>query len=86
MPRLLASPCNLMYFKRHRDNNKEAIMPTIMPQSELTRKAVKWICEMREEKKDKTLSQIIELAAMQFNLGPRDVEFIERFFRDNPTS
>ncbi|WP_147821466.1 hypothetical protein [Salidesulfovibrio onnuriiensis] len=58
--------------------------PTIMPQSELTRKAVKWICEMQEDPSvDKPLQQLLELAGMQFNLSPRDMEFLERFFKQN---
>jgi len=55
-----------------------------MPQNELTRKAIRWICEMQEDPEvDKTLSQLIEMAGMQFNLGPRDMEFLERFFKEN---
>lgn len=57
-------------------------MATIVPQSELTRKAVKWICDMQQECEDKILAQLIEKAAMEFNLGPKDVEFLERFFRE----
>lgn len=59
-------------------------MTTIMPQSELTRKAVRWICEMQDDPAvDKTRQQLIEEAGVQFNLGPRDMEFLDRFFKQN---
>lgn len=53
-----------------------------MPQSELTRKAIAWISEMLDEGA-KPLSALIEDAAMRFNLGPKDVEFLERFYKEN---
>lgn len=57
-------------------------MTTIMPQSELTRKAVAWICEKQEEGKGSTLDALIEEAAVRFNLSPKDVEFLQRFYCD----
>jgi hypothetical protein len=57
-------------------------MTTIMPQSELTRKAVAWICEMQENSQEKSLSALLDEAAMRFNLGPKDVELLQRFFQD----
>jgi len=57
-------------------------MTTIMPQSELTRKAVAWISDMREASPGKSLLLLIEEAAMRFNLGPKDVEWLQRFFKD----
>ncbi|MEF2229537.1 MAG: hypothetical protein V3571_01285 [Pseudodesulfovibrio sp.] len=57
-------------------------MSTIMPQSELTRKAVAWICEKREECGSLPLSALLEEAAMRFNLGPKDVEFLQRFYKE----
>lgn len=57
-------------------------MATIMPQSELTRKAVAWICEKREECDTRPLAALLEEAAMRFNLGPKDVEFLDRFFKE----
>lgn len=58
-------------------------MPTIVPQSELHRKAVQWISERRPQKCDAAcLNRLIDEAAMRFNMGPRDVEFLQRFFRE----
>jgi len=57
-------------------------MTTIMPQSELTRKAILWISEMQESYADKSLDALLEEAAIRFNMGPKDVEFLQRFYRD----
>jgi hypothetical protein len=56
-------------------------MATIVPHSELARKAVEWICEHRRDS-EKSLSALIDDAAMRFNLGPKDVEFLNRFFQE----
>ncbi len=53
-----------------------------MPQSELTRKAVAWISEMQTADEEKELQSLIEEAAVRFNLGPKDVEFLQRFYRE----
>ena len=58
-------------------------MTTIMPQSELTRKAVAWICEMRDNGDRRPDSALIEEAGVRFNLGPKDMEFLLRFFKEN---
>jgi len=55
-------------------------MTTIMPQSELTRKAVAWISEMQESDCGKSVVLLIEEAAVRFNLSPRDVEHLQRFY------
>ncbi|KAB1441073.1 hypothetical protein [Pseudodesulfovibrio senegalensis] len=57
-------------------------MTTVMPQSELTRKAIKWICESMEKSGEAPLNKMIEQAAARFNLSPLDVEFLQRFFRE----
>ncbi len=59
-------------------------MTTIMPQSELARKAIAWICEMKESHEDKGINALIEEACVRFNLGPSDEEFLLRFFKENP--
>ena len=58
-------------------------MTTIMPQSELTRKAIAWICEAMENQTDKGLVALIEEAGVRFNLGPKDMEFLQRFYKEN---
>jgi len=56
-------------------------MATIMPQGDLARKAVAWISDQQQECERK-LSFLIDDAAMRFNLGPKDVEFLIRFFEE----
>ena len=55
-------------------------MTTIMPQGEMTRKAIAWISEMQESDAGKSLDALLEEAAIRFNLGPKDVEFLQRFY------
>lgn len=58
-------------------------MTTIMPQGELMRRAVKWIDERRAET-DQSLAGLIDMAALQFNLSPKDTAFLEQFFKEHP--
>jgi len=60
-------------------------MTTIMPQGELMRRAVKWIDERRAET-DQSLTGIIDMAALQFNLSPKDAFFLEQFFKERQES
>ncbi|WP_291327565.1 hypothetical protein [Desulfovibrio sp. UCD-KL4C] len=57
-------------------------MTTIVSNCELTRKAVKWISEQQGET-GKTHSVLLEEAAMRFNLSPKDMEFLDRFYKEN---
>lgn len=58
-------------------------MATVVPQSELTRRAIDWICEKcGQAASAKAKLGKIEEAAVRFNLGPLEVEFMERFFAD----
>ena len=60
-------------------------MPTIMPQGENVRKAVKWISEERQGSSAKTLSRLVEAAAVKFNLSPAESEYLARFFSEQKT-
>jgi len=56
-------------------------MATIVSQTELTRRALDWICEQGGEGVgEAALPRLIESAAVRFNLSPLEVEFLERFF------
>ena len=57
-------------------------MATIMPESEQSRKAVKWIDEQHRERPETRLDVLIEEACQRFNLGPKDAEFLQRFFTE----
>ena len=49
-------------------------MPTIMPQSELVRKAIAYLNEEHKRAPRKSLSSLLDEAGMRFNLTPVDAE------------
>ena len=58
-------------------------MATIMPTSELVRKAAAFIAEERELHPDKKLSALLDEAGMRFNLNPLDAASLERIFTED---
>lgn len=54
-------------------------MTTVMPHSELVRRAAAWVAE-RKEAKGCSLPVLLDEAGMRFNLGPADQEFLRKFF------
>ena len=52
---------------------------SIEPQGESLRKAVKWISEERRFNPQTDLKKLIENACIQFNLSPKDEDFLLRF-------
>ena len=57
-------------------------MATIMPQSELARKALAWISAERADT-GKPVAKLIEEACVRFNLGPKDAEYLARQLTDS---
>jgi hypothetical protein len=57
-------------------------MPTIIPQGEDLRKAVKWISEERQSSASKKLAKLVEEASVKFDLSPADGEFLFKFFKE----
>jgi len=57
-------------------------MPTIMPEGASLRKAIQWISQMREGEGKTSLMSLIDKACMRFNLGPKDCDFLQRFFTE----
>ncbi len=55
-------------------------MATIMPQGELLKKAIAWISEGQSQGKDR--AKLMNEAAVRFNLSPKDMEALQRFFKD----
>ena len=55
-------------------------MATIMPQSELLRRAVQYVSDEQKDNPDKKLFAIIDDASMRFNLSPIDGEALRRIF------
>ncbi|MBW1864389.1 MAG: hypothetical protein JRI64_01845 [Deltaproteobacteria bacterium] len=56
-------------------------MTTIQPDGEMIRKAVKWISEERQTDQSKKHQQMIEEAAIRFNLSPMEVEYLNNFLK-----
>ncbi len=56
-------------------------MPTMMPDGEDMRKAVKWISESLETNPDQSRMKLIEEAVFKFDLSPIDTDFLINFFR-----
>lgn len=59
-------------------------MPTIMPQSELVRKAAAFLAEQLSQTPGKSLASLLDEAGMRFNLTPLDAAALERLFRKEP--
>lgn len=55
---------------------------SIQPQGDDLRKAVKWISEERKFNPDKAVGELIREASAQFDLSPKDAEFLDRFVRE----
>lgn len=53
-------------------------MTTIVPQGDDLRKAVKWISEMVQNGTQKSKMELIDEAALRFDLKPADQEFLMR--------
>ena len=52
---------------------------SIEPQGESLRKAVKWISEERRFNPQTDLKKLVENDCIQFNLSPKDEDFLLRF-------
>ncbi len=48
--------------------------------------AVAWIADERRDHPTKNLTSILDEAAMRFNLGPQDWQFLHRFFKNDGSS
>jgi len=57
-------------------------MATIMPEGEAIRKAVKWVAAKLDESPHQPVRALIDKAGMTFNLSPKEMEFLDRFYRD----
>jgi len=55
-------------------------MTTIMPKGEKLRNAVKWISSELQSSDNESLLSLIEKAALQFNLSPKEEEYLKIFY------
>ena len=61
-------------------HKKEHLMATIMPASELVRRAAAWLAEHRALYPEKSLAALLDEAGMRFNLNPLDAAALGRLF------
>ncbi len=54
-------------------------MTSIHPQGEALKKAILWISEKRKKDPQINLAGIVDEAGFQFDLSPKDSEFLLRF-------
>jgi hypothetical protein len=65
------------FFKRSEE------MSTIQPKGEKIRQAVKWISDTRKDGESRPLSVVVQEAALQFNLSPKEEEFLMSFYEQD---
>ena len=58
-------------------------MATIMPKGDKVRQAVTWISGVLKENESASIPRLIEKAALQFNLSPKDEDFLRSFYKEN---
>ncbi len=56
---------------------------SILPEGEELRKAVTWISEERQTDPEASLAKLIQSASMEFDLSPKDAEFLAQFYKEN---
>jgi len=61
---------------------QEKGMPTIMPEGERIRQAVKFISAERMEDEKKSLRMLIQKASLKFNLSPKEEQDLVNFYRE----
>jgi hypothetical protein len=57
-------------------------MPTIIPEGERVRQAVKFISAERMEDDKKPIQKLIQEASLRFNLSPKEEEELVNFYRE----
>jgi hypothetical protein len=53
-----------------------------MPEGEEIQKAIQWVSENLEEKREQSLQKLVEKAVFKFDLSPVDAEFLASFFKN----
>jgi len=56
-------------------------MTTVQPQGEALKKAIQWISQERKKNPDINLAILVDKTAFQFDLSPKDSEFLLRFVK-----
>jgi len=58
-------------------------MTTVQPQGEKLKNAVRWISDKRKDDPEANLAKLVDEAGFQFDLSPKDSEFLLRFVKDD---
>lgn len=58
-------------------------MSTLQAKGEQLKNAVKWISEKRKETPGINLAKLVDEASFQFDLSPKDSQFLSRFVKDD---
>jgi hypothetical protein len=58
-------------------------MATVLPKGEKIRQAVKWISGERLEDENKEILLLIQKASYQFNLSPKEENFLISFYQED---
>ena len=56
-------------------------MATIQPKGEKMRQSIRWISEKLKEDENRPVSVLIQEASLQFNLSPKEEEFLRSFYK-----
>ncbi len=56
-------------------------MSTVQPQGEALKKAIQWISDERRKSPDTPATKLANDAALQFDLSPKDSDFLMRFVK-----
>ena len=56
---------------------------SIQPKGEHIRNAVKWVSETRTQEPQTPLAEILEKVSVKFDLSPLEMEWLERFLKEN---
>ena len=58
-------------------------MSTLQPKTEQLKNAIKWISEARTKTPDINLVKLVDKACFQFDLSPKDSQFLSRFVKND---
>ncbi len=58
-------------------------MSNVQPKGEQLKKAIKWISQKRLETPDINLVKLVDEASFQFDLSPKDSQFLLRFVKND---
>lgn len=56
-------------------------MSNVQPQGDALKKAIEWVSEQRKKTPDTPAVKLANQAALQFDLSPKDSEFLIRFVK-----